>query len=517
MIIHRHRPRDERRNAQTSLCVLFMSLVASCVLKHDKPQSSDTMTNWLTVCDRQSDCQGRASCVAGLCTLACRVDDTRVCEPLSDNARCTPGAAASYCDQTCRESNDCQSLGESYACLAGVCRTASIVAPANAALDPAGVEGLATMAPPLVPGDALLLSDPLRAANPPIVSWLDDHWSVIWTSSALGFVPASDFEPTVFASDVDRSGKIEQREKPLAAADALAPLRKAGRRFALKTAARDLETCTLGIVDGDTLAVLSRFEFACGGGAFDAVPVPDSEDWLITWSKGVNPNAELFLGRYRPSQQGLLAGPWGLQSAAQQQAGPFIGIGGGDAWVYWTGPGSTSIAHMSGVADAVFLSALGHALEKEEIAPVGSAYALSAVSNGALWLVPDGSALNAVRLPIEQGFGGQGIALQRIVPTTIVDRPPGIARVSANRFAVCYAHSLEPGSSSGNTVAIATIDDAGNLVGGPVSVAQGIENVGGCDLDWSGEELVVAWLDLSDTPMNGPPHATIKARIVSLP
>jgi hypothetical protein len=62
------------------------------------------------------------------------------------------------------------------------------------------------------------------------------------------------------------------------------------------------------------------------------------------------------------------------------------------------------------------------------------------------------------------------------------------------------------------------VNSAGALVGGPHVVAEGIENVGGCDVAWSGSELLVAWWDISlNGPRVDPRSSTLRARILPLP
>ena len=97
-----------------------------------------------------------------------------------------------------------------------------------------------------------------------------------------------------------------------------------------------------------------------------------------------------------------------------------------------------------------------------------------------------------------------------------MDRRPGIAQVGDGRYAVCYSAGGRP--AAGNRVMLVTIDARGNWVGGPVTVAEGIVNVGGCDLAWSGERLLVAWWDIAlDTPSTMPPHSVIRARFMGVP
>ena len=66
------------------LCAATLSLLPlGCTSQHEAPQLSDTATNWLVSCAQPSDCSGEASCIAGVCTLAC-ASAAAACDALHD-------------------------------------------------------------------------------------------------------------------------------------------------------------------------------------------------------------------------------------------------------------------------------------------------------------------------------------------------------------------------------------------------------------------------------------------------
>jgi len=73
-----------------------------------------------------SSCDEGLSCISGVCTQSCLVDDADGCSSLSPAARCTnttvePGNVA-ICDIGCQHSTDCSHLGTDYSCESGYCR-----------------------------------------------------------------------------------------------------------------------------------------------------------------------------------------------------------------------------------------------------------------------------------------------------------------------------------------------------------------------------------------------------------
>jgi hypothetical protein len=88
----------------------------------------------------------------------------------------------------------------------------------------------------------------------------------------------------------------------------------------------------------------------------------------------------------------------------------------------------------------------------------------------------------------------------------VLDRPPAAAAAAERGvIGVCYptgdARPPGPAGSSNhdNGVAFALLDREGELIGEPRVIATDLENIGGCDVAWSGKEfLVVYWqIDLA--------------------
>lgn len=108
-----------------ALC--FAITVASC--SEPGGPHAETETHFLSQCS--DTCAGDLSCICGVCTRACDDDDS--CGGLHASATCsaTPAvcthsaghnSAGRACDMHCDNDADCVSLGDDYACAAGVCR-----------------------------------------------------------------------------------------------------------------------------------------------------------------------------------------------------------------------------------------------------------------------------------------------------------------------------------------------------------------------------------------------------------
>lgn len=85
--------------------------------------SSGGESHFLIQCD--DTCGGGLSCIAGVCTRGCVLDEEDRCEDLHADAECTdsiePGEVA-VCDVACAADDDCASLGANYSCETGQCR-----------------------------------------------------------------------------------------------------------------------------------------------------------------------------------------------------------------------------------------------------------------------------------------------------------------------------------------------------------------------------------------------------------
>lgn len=110
--------------------VLLASLrLASC--SHAEPGPSfGSETNFLSFCS-DDDCDEGLTCQCGVCTRHCTEADD--CSDLNPEAECIPQptgdnapvacSSALNCEKTCRNHDDCNSLGETHRCVAGLCRS----------------------------------------------------------------------------------------------------------------------------------------------------------------------------------------------------------------------------------------------------------------------------------------------------------------------------------------------------------------------------------------------------------
>lgn len=81
-------------------------------------------SHFLRICD--GTCGEELSCIQGLCTQSCLVEEANSCDALPGGARCTndsgePGSVA-LCDVGCKKSADCAELSASHVCEEGFCR-----------------------------------------------------------------------------------------------------------------------------------------------------------------------------------------------------------------------------------------------------------------------------------------------------------------------------------------------------------------------------------------------------------
>jgi hypothetical protein len=83
------------RRSLLNLTLSFaVGALVGCATRAD--EATDTNTNWLTMCDQDSDCDGRTECLCGVCTFECEansdcegVDSDSACVTVSDCAEAT--------------------------------------------------------------------------------------------------------------------------------------------------------------------------------------------------------------------------------------------------------------------------------------------------------------------------------------------------------------------------------------------------------------------------------------------
>src|SRR5688572_28385469 len=107
-----------------SVCLVTLGLFGAC--GGSPGGSSGGESHFLIECD--DSCGGGLSCIAGVCTRGCVIDEDS-CQDLHSDAECTdesiePGQVA-VCDLACTVDEQCESLGGNYFCDGGQCRGAT--------------------------------------------------------------------------------------------------------------------------------------------------------------------------------------------------------------------------------------------------------------------------------------------------------------------------------------------------------------------------------------------------------
>jgi hypothetical protein len=96
--------------------------------------TQDGETNWLRKCQGEDECGGDLSCVCGLCTKPCVLDDA--CDDLAAGSQCVSVESfaevadcqesvqmkGAVCDLLCTDDDDCRALDSDAICQSGSCR-----------------------------------------------------------------------------------------------------------------------------------------------------------------------------------------------------------------------------------------------------------------------------------------------------------------------------------------------------------------------------------------------------------
>jgi hypothetical protein len=109
----------------------------------------------------------------------------------------------------------------------------------------------------------------------------------------------------------------------------------------------------------------------------------------------------------------------------------------------------------------------------------------------------DGSALWVADVAAD----GSLSAARNVAPSGVADRRPGVAFApELGATGVCYATGTGPGGGGGadhhDGVSFVLVDGNGAPAGVPLVIADGLENIGGCDTAWSGDSFLVIWWDI---------------------
>ncbi len=124
-----------RGNHRAGGVLLLAVLLFALCCRGSTKVSTDGETHFLTTCAPDNDdCGSTLTCVCGVCALLCTrtadcADLSAAAECISDADRtsesCDGGAAVSICDLPCSTDDQCGTLGSSYRCSQGFCRSGS--------------------------------------------------------------------------------------------------------------------------------------------------------------------------------------------------------------------------------------------------------------------------------------------------------------------------------------------------------------------------------------------------------
>jgi hypothetical protein len=346
------------------------------------------------------------------------------------------------------------------------------------------------------------ISDPSRQAGPPAVRFVDGRWLVAWQS--MGAPPIGG-DPVLELAMIDEATQAIDRRVGPPLANWWPHLRfdEHGRLGVLS----DDGQCVHQLYELDLSTQTEAFDIPCGRDAHLAVatPVPNSDEWMIAYGGGKLVDS-VFVGRYRPS-----SGVWVVPPIALGERGEDTSLAifayGSQGLVLWGAPSGTTLRTIDALAQAaianltVYAFRLDSPISIERTSAPDSGFAFAQLDRDAVLLGIDAAGLWSLELD-----SPHGAVPHQVAESGVLDRPPAAAAAAERGvIGVCYptadARSPGPAGSANhdNGVAFALLDREGELIGEPSVIATDLENIGGCDVAWSGKEfLVVYWqIDLA--------------------
>lgn len=386
---------------------------------------------------------------------------------------------------TCEDDVDCAELGASFACVEQVCQDTS-VSDAGSSIDD---ELLSNLPVQLNSGVALLLSDPTQQASKPSVRWMNGRFTVAWGSTGFDIDPNS-----VEDNGVNLLHAVHLVDFEIETADEVViddqswPSRQVidinEQGDAIMTWGSG--TCLMQVASWQT-GESGYIDVCQGEEPAAATRIPGSRDWLVITGSG----SDVLVGRL--GFDSGLDGP--LSPVGQRVAGQAFGVLANDAssgiavWGDVVGSSVLRIGELAPPAASVPATAfLGAKPTFESFAIASMADQLISISvhEGYLW---------------SSVLRGETASMPRTVMAAdvISPRPSIVALDEHGLYAVCYVTGPGPyGGELGRTngVSLVLLDRDGAAVLEPVEIASGIWNSGGCDVAWSGSDLMVAWWDI---------------------
>ena len=138
------------RNIFGMLSIVLFTV--SCFSSHSTKTEGET--NWLRMCETQTDCGNELSCICGTCTKPCDIDrDCRGAltdlqcvsiERISGYSDCDTADSVDngVCELLCTQDSDCRKLSDDFECLSGSCRQLSFTRPIDSVVEDATISSL---------------------------------------------------------------------------------------------------------------------------------------------------------------------------------------------------------------------------------------------------------------------------------------------------------------------------------------------------------------------------------------
>jgi len=447
----------------------------------DEMQVADTNTNWLRSCDADDDCQGALSCISGRCTIECQRD--AMCAALGAGAECAATEDdVSVCDRSCERDQACRAIDPALSCVDGQCREESGQGPLDAGGDaetsPPDSVDAATPMDSFEGENEITLSTAARQARAPAVIWSDDRWLLAWYSSPLG-EPESG-PPALEVVELTRQGvmathRIGRPDDPF---DHVIGINDADQ-VAVRSSVG--EGCELEIVDWRT-GESSAIDAECTA---DVASIPGTAEWLVAFADDVDVKSGRFSAAdgwlTEPQVVGERGAATAVAAAGRIDAATVVW---GD--VYGSLAYSTSDIEVFPPSSATPFEGAIHSDGEYGLLQLDDrAFAVGSFV-GHLWMTVLGGDIEP--------------RVIELADTGVVDVRPGIIWIEQLELAaICFAtgdgpEAGAPGSSDG--LALAFFDRDGVPAEFGINVVNGLREVHGCDLAWSGSELLVAWVQI---------------------
>jgi hypothetical protein len=377
-------------------------------------------------------------------------------------------------------------------CLGGFCAYGSGSAPASSQSPPAAAT--TALFGNFDEQGRILISDPFEQAGRPRLGFAGGRFMAAYSTVPSREPQTANYAAQLNLAEISDVG-VESlwTQKPARAlSHQIAAMAADGRVGAFPHSG---VSCAVEIFQPRLIGAYPRFIVGCENDLIALAAVPGSIEWVVAHAD----DSAVHVGRYDPSAETwtVPALAIGLRGIADVLA---VTVDGDDALVAWNDGGPTQLrkARGLGAVSAADAASLGPLVSIAGRVHTDGAYDFATLEDRLIVLGMDGTSLWTASL----AGSDEPPAVTSIASSGVVDRRPAIAAASEIGLAgVCYATGPEPwGGVPGRAdgIAFALIDAEGRLAAEPRVLAADVYDVGGCDIAWSGEDFLVAWMQVDD-------------------